>query len=76
MSLYHGQARLMKGQRDELRTHETDNLADAKQWARELASEGFTIWIYDHGNTAVAPGGSDYRTILTFTPDGQSVEPR
>jgi hypothetical protein len=76
MSLYHGQARLIKGQRDELQTHETDDLADAKQWAKELASDGFTIWIYDHGNTAVAPGGSNYRTILKYSPDGQSVDPR
>jgi hypothetical protein len=76
VSLYHLQARLIKGQRDELQTHETDDLAEAKQWAKELASDGFTIWIYDHGNTAVAPGGSNYRTIFTFTPDGQSVDLR
>ena len=72
MSPYHSQARLLKGQRDELRTHETDDLAEAEQWAKELASGGFTVWIYDHGNTAVCPGGSDYRTILKFTPDGQN----
>ena len=76
MSLYHLQARLIKGQRDELQTHETDDLADAKQWAKELAPDGFTIWIYDHGNTAVCPGGSNYRTILKYSPDGQSVDPR
>jgi len=81
VSLYHGQARLFKGplnapKRDELQTYETDNLDDAKQWARGLAPDGFTIWIYDHGNTAVCPGGSDYRTIVKFTPDGQSVDPR
>ena len=76
MSHYHLQARLFKGQRDELQTHETDDLAEAKQWAKRLASDGFTIWIYDHGNTAVCPGGSNYRTIVKFTPDGQSVDPR
>jgi hypothetical protein len=76
VSLYHAQARLIKGQRDELRTHESDDLAEVKQWARGLAPEGFTVWIYDHGNTAVCPGGSDYRTIVKFTPDGQSVDPR
>jgi hypothetical protein len=40
------------------------------------ASSGFTVWIYDHNNAAVAPGGSNYQTILTFTPDGQSVDLR
>jgi hypothetical protein len=76
VSLYHGQARLIKGQRDELQTHEGDELAEVKQWAKKWAFEGFTVWIYDHGNTAVCPGGSNYRTVLKFTPDGQSVDPR
>jgi hypothetical protein len=76
MSLYHGQARLVKGLRDELHTHESNDLTEVTQWAKEQASDGFTVWIYDHGNTAVCPGSSNYRTILKFTPDGQSVDPR
>jgi len=76
VSLYHGQARLIKGHWDELQTHEGDDLVEVKQWAKELASEGFTVWIYDHGNTAMCPGGSNYRTIVEFTPDGKSVDPR
>jgi hypothetical protein len=76
VSRYHAQARLIKGQRDELRTHESDNLAEVKQWARELTPDGFTVWIYDHGNTTVCAGGSDYRTVVKFTPDGKSVDPQ
>jgi hypothetical protein len=81
VSLYHVHARLFEGplgnpSRNELHTRETDDLAEVEKWARQWAFSGFTVWIYDHNNTAVAPGGSNYRTILTFTPGGQSVDLR
>ena len=81
MSRYHLHARLHEGplgtpSRNELRTDETDDLAEVKQLAKTLASGGFTVWIYDHGNAAVASGGSNYRTILRFSPDGQLVDYR
>jgi hypothetical protein len=81
VSHYHLHARLHEGplstpSRDELQTDETDDLAEIEQLAKTLASGGFTVWIYDHGNTAVSPGGSNYRTILKYSPDGQLVDYR
>jgi hypothetical protein len=62
--------------RNELRIDEADDLAEVEKSARTWVAGGFTVWIYDHGNTAVAPGGSDYRTILKYSPDGQLVDYR
>jgi hypothetical protein len=79
VSRYHLHARLHEGplgdpSRNELHIGETDDLAELKQFAKELAAGGFTVWIYDHGNVAVASGGSDYRTILKYSPDGRLVD--
>jgi hypothetical protein len=81
VSLYYLHARLHEGplgapSRNELQTNETDDLAEVRQLAKTLASSGFTVWIYDHSNRAVSPGGSDYQTILKFSPDGQVVDSR
>ena len=81
MSSYHLHARLHEGPlgeavRDELQTCESDELTEVEQLAKELATQGFTVWVYDHGNTAVASGGSNYRTILKYRPGGQVVDYR
>ena len=81
MSKYHLHARLHEGPlgnpvRNELQTRESDDLAEVKRLARDLVTDGFTVWIYDHGNTAVASGGSNYRTILRYRSDGQLVDYR
>jgi hypothetical protein len=81
VSRYHLHARLFEGPlraptRNESRTHEADDLAEVEKTARTLVAGGFTVWIYDHGNTAVCPGGSDYRTVLKYSPDGQLVDYR
>lgn len=81
MSRYHLHARLHDGPlgnpvRNELQTDENDDLPEVKHLAKTLAAGGFTVWIYDHGNTAVARGGSDYRTILKYSPDGLVVDYR
>ncbi len=74
-------ARLHRGplgqpQRNDLRTQDADDLTEVEQTAKELAADGYTVWIYDHGNAAVSPGGSNYRTILKYTPDGRLVDLR
>jgi hypothetical protein len=81
MSRYHLQARLLEGPlraptRNESRADESDDLAEVEKTARGLAARGFTVWIYDHGNTAVCSGGSDYRTVLKYSPDGRWVDYR
>ncbi|WP_028923989.1 hypothetical protein [Pseudonocardia acaciae] len=81
MSRYHLHARLHEGPlgapvRNELQTHENDDLSEVEHLAKVLADAGFTVWIYDHGNTAVLPGSSDYRTVLKYTPDGKVVDYR
>jgi hypothetical protein len=73
MSKYHLHARLHEGPlghpvRNEPQTRESDDLAEVEQLAKELATLGFTGWIYVHGNTAVSSGGSDYRTVLKYGP--------
>ncbi|WP_169736808.1 hypothetical protein [Pseudonocardia spinosispora] len=81
MSAYHLHARLHEGPlgrpvRNELQMHNTDDLAEVELTAKALASDGFTVWIYDHGHGDVCAGASDYRLILLFTPDGQRVDYR
>jgi hypothetical protein len=81
VSKYHLHARLHEGPlghpvRNELQTRESDDLAEVKRLAKDLVTDGFTVWIYDHGNTAVASGGSNYRTVLRYRPDGQLVDYR
>jgi hypothetical protein len=58
--------------RNELRTDQADDLAEIERLAKTLASGGFTVWIYDHGNDAVCAGGSNFRTILRYGPPGSA----
>ena len=81
MSRYHLQARLIEGSlraptRNESRLDEGDDLAEVEQLAKTWVSGGFTVWLYDHGHTPGVPGGSDYRTLLRYEPDGQVVDYR
>lgn len=81
MSLYHLQARVHEGplgdpSRSELRIGEADDLGEMVKLAKTLVADGFTVWIYDHGNTAVCAGGSDYETVLRYEPDGTLVDYR
>jgi hypothetical protein len=62
--------------RNELRTQEANDLAEVERTAKALASDGFTVWIYDHGNASVSPGGSDYRTVLKYSPNGLRADYR
>lgn len=81
MSRYHLHARLHEGplsapSRSELQLMETDALAEIQGSAKALAADGFTVWVYDHGNPVVSAGCSNYRTILMYHPDGQLVDYR
>lgn len=77
MSMYHLHARLFEGvladpdARYLFQSRETDDLADLTTAAKELASRGFTVVIYDHGHLAALPGASDYREIAKYWPDGR-----
>jgi outer membrane lipoprotein-sorting protein len=81
MSLYHLYARVDEGSlrdpsRSELRIEDADDLGEMVKLAKTLVSDGFTVWIYDHGNTTMCAGGSDYRTVLRYDPDGTLVDYR
>jgi hypothetical protein len=79
MTKYHMHARLMIGDLSdpdpdscyEFQSRDSDNLAEVKEVAKQLAEEGFTVVIYDHGHTTALPGASDYRQIFKYWPDGQ-----
>lgn len=77
MTKYHMHARLMIGDladpdaRYDFQSRDTDNLAEVKEVAKELAEQGFTVVIYDHGHKTALPGASDYRQIFKYWPDGR-----
>ena len=73
MSLYHLQARLIEGPlvaltRDEFQSRDTDNWLEIVALGDQLAERGFTVWIYDHGNTAAFPSASDFRLVKMIEP--------
>jgi hypothetical protein len=81
VSHYHVHARLFEGTlaapvRNESHIDQVDDLAEAEQLAKAWVCRSFTVWVYDHGHTAVSPGGCDYRTLLRYSPDGQLVDYR
>lgn len=47
---------------------------EATRAAKDLAVQGFTVVVYDHGHVTALPGASDYRQVAKFWPDGR-VEP-
>ena len=73
MSVYHLHARAVEGpldalRRDEVRTAQTDDAAEAESWARAQLRDGFTVWIYDHGHGPRLSGASDHRLIGRYRP--------
>lgn len=78
MSLYHLHARLLEGSlldatRNELQSRETDDWNEVLSLAEELASRGFSVWIYDHGRTSPFRTASDFRVVAEFSGAGQRV---
>lgn len=82
MSTYHLHARRILGPlcspvSDDRRAFEDDNYEQLTSLARRFCSEGFTVWIYDHGHPSPLAGASDLRTITRLSPrrDGATREP-
>jgi hypothetical protein len=74
---YHLHARLFEGvlgdpsSHYEFQSRDTDDSTEVRAEARELASRGFTVIIYDHGHVTTVADASDYRQIAKYWPDGR-----
>lgn len=80
MSIYHLHARLHEGALGDpaarylFESRAADDWGEATRAAKDLAVQGFTVVVYDHGHVTALPGASDYRQVAKFWPDGR-VEP-
>lgn len=80
MSVYHLHARLHEGELGDpgarylFESRDSDDLGEVTTEAKELAAQGFTVVIYDHGHAGALAGASDYRQVAKYWPDGR-VEP-
>jgi hypothetical protein len=76
VALYHLHARLFEGPlaaptRDELQTRHSDDYGAAVALAEELASRGFSVWLYEHEHRNGPSGhqASPYRVIREWRPE-------
>lgn len=79
MSLFHLHARLFEGPldapaRNELQSAESDEYGVVIGLAEELASRGFSVWVYEHQH-GPGPNGhhAPYRVIAEWDAHGQRL---
>lgn len=77
MSIYHLHARRYEGALGdpdatyEFQSRDSDDLDELTTAAKEFATRGFTVVVYDHGHRGALPGASDYRQVAKYWPDGR-----